>query len=130
MGVKPGLALTLGPSIRRSLGLGLGPGLGLGLTPTLAGGLPSPLAHTPSRLALTGRGWGGRLGREGGAPVAAVRALVVTRARRSEAEAEGEDEGAEEHVSALSMFTWQAAKPFARLQVNHGTADPSELKIS
>ena len=33
-------------------------------------------------------------------------------------------------VSALSMFTWQAAKPFARLQVNHGTADSSELKIS
>ena len=105
MGVKPGLALTLGPSIRRSLGLGLGPGPGLGLAPTLAGGLPSPLAHTPSRLALTGRGWGGRLGREGGAPVAAVRALVVTRARRSEAEAEGEDEGAEEHgVGALDVY--------------------------
>ena len=58
---------------------------------------PCPCRTTLSRRPTGGTGWGGQLGREGGAPVAAVGALVVARARRGEAEAEGEDERTEEH---------------------------------
>ena len=44
--------------------------------------------------------WGGRLAREGGAPVAAVGAHVVAYARRREGEVEDEDASAEHHGTA------------------------------